>query len=74
MEEMIKRRVKEGNFSDVLPPPPQKDGDAGHSGACLSSVPMPKCDLISKYLALLNVLSQMSKSCHRRRTSWVSAR
>lgn len=32
MEDMIKRRVKEGNFSDVLPPAPQKDADAGPSG------------------------------------------
>jgi hypothetical protein len=32
MEEMIKRRVKEGNFSDVLPPAPQKDADTGPSG------------------------------------------
>mmetsp|Transcript_116521 Transcript_116521/g.228626 ORF Transcript_116521/g.228626 Transcript_116521/m.228626 type:complete len:690 (+) Transcript_116521:28-2097(+) len=27
MEEMIKRRIKEGNFSDVLPPAPEKGAD-----------------------------------------------
>jgi hypothetical protein len=29
---MIRRRIKEGNFSDVLPPPPRKDGDADDTG------------------------------------------
>jgi U3 small nucleolar ribonucleoprotein component len=32
MEDMIRRRIKEGNFSDVLPPPPRKDGDADETG------------------------------------------
>jgi hypothetical protein len=32
MEDMIRRRIKEGNFSDVLPPPPRKDGDADDTG------------------------------------------
>ena len=32
MEEMIKRRIKEGNFSDVLPPAPEKGADREGSG------------------------------------------
>jgi hypothetical protein len=39
MEDMIRRRIKEGNFSDVLPPPPRKDGDADDTGNnCLSLI------------------------------------
>ena len=32
MEEMIRRRIKEGNFSDVLPPAPEKDTQRENSG------------------------------------------
>jgi hypothetical protein len=38
MEDMIRRRIKEGNFSDVLPPPPRKDGDADDTGNCRSLI------------------------------------